>query len=338
MKKFYTLSLLMIAAIGFAQTFSFTGTGSLNTVANGWTTHSGTAGQQTILTTASDSGNSLSKAGLAASTGNRTSTIAGNAEDVNTPLTASITSGTVYYSVLVKYLDSSTLPANTTTGDYSLALTSVASAATTVFQARIYAKQGATASTVSLGVLNNSGGTAAPTFSATDLATNVTHLLVVKYDLATNSASLFVNPTPGAAEPTATATNTFGSTAAPAQIAGFVIRQGGNATSGTGNVEIDEIRVGTTFAAVTPANLSTTKNEISGLKIYPNPVKDGVLYIDTQVNAEKNVAIFDVLGKQVVNVSTTSNAVNVSNLKDGVYFVKITETGKTATRKLVINN
>ncbi|WP_353743406.1 T9SS type A sorting domain-containing protein [Flavobacterium sp. 38-13] len=28
--------------------------------------------------------------------------------------------------------------------------------------------------------------------------------------------------------------------------------------------------------------------------------------------------------------------VNVSNLKDGVYIVKITEEGKTATRKLLI--
>jgi len=102
-----------------------------------------------------------------------------------------------------------------------------------------------------------------------------------------------------------------------------------------------------TAGAPTPRNnataaaicvLSTKNNEISGLKIYPNPVKDGLLYIDTQANADKNVTVFDILGKQVINVSTTSNTVNVSNLKDGVYFVKITEAGKTATRKLVINN
>ena len=338
MKKFYTLSLIAFSAITmFAQSIPFTGTGLLT--ANGWTTHSGITGQLTILTTASDSGNSLSRAGLLASTGNRVSIIAGNSEDVNFPLTAPIT-GTFYYSVLVKVLDSGNLNVNTAIGDYFFGTTSVASATTTTFQARIYVKQGATATTFSVGVLNNSGGTAAPSYSATDLPLNTTNLLVVKYDLATNTASLFVNPTAGAVEPTATATNATGTTAAPAQIAGVVIRQAFNTatTIGTGNIEIDEIKTGTTFAAVTPASLSVNQNAIAGLSIYPNPVKGGVLYIDTQANSTKNVAVFDVLGKQVINVSTASNAVNVSGLTDGVYIVKITENGNTATRKLVINN
>ena len=69
--------------------------------------------------------------------------------------------------------------------------------------------------------------------------------------------------------------------------------------------------------------------------VYPNPVTNGVLYINTTANLEKNVAIFDVLGKQVLN-TTATESVNVSNLKGGVYIVKITEEGKTATRKLVI--
>ncbi len=91
-----------------------------------------------------------------------------------------------------------------------------------------------------------------------------------------------------------------------------------------------------TAAAI--CSLSTNNNEIAGLKIYPNPVKGGILYIDTQDQSEKSISIFDVLGKQVVNITTATNAVNVSNLKDGVYFVKIVENGNTATRKLVINN
>jgi len=91
---------------------------------------------------------------------------------------------------------------------------------------------------------------------------------------------------------------------------------------------IDDIKlVGTT--------LGISKNAIEGLKVYPNPVVDGKLYINTTANASKEVAIYDVLGKQVVK-TTTENAVNVSNLKGGVYIVKITEEGKTATRKLVI--
>lgn len=81
--------------------------------------------------------------------------------------------------------------------------------------------------------------------------------------------------------------------------------------------------------------LSVKDNAIAGLKVYPNPVTGGKLFISTDANNEKAVVIFDVLGKQVLN-TTATESVNVSNLKGGVYIVKITEEGKTATRKLVI--
>ena len=335
MKKLYTLSILFISVVSFGQTYiPFTGTGALN--ANGWTTHSGTAGQLTILTTPSDNGNSLAYPGLLASTGNRTSMIAGNSEDVNFALPSSLT-GTIYFSSLVKVLDDTQLMANNTTGDYGLSLTSVASASTTAFQGRIYFKKGSATGTFVVGVLNNSGGTAAPTFISTDLAINTTYFFVVKYDLATNTASLFVNPTPGSTEPSATVTNVTGTTAAPAQIAGFVIRQGGNATAGTGNIEIDEIRVANTWAAVTPqAVASTNSNSISGLTMYPNPLKGNTLFITSTANAEMNVKIYNVLGKEVLSTKVNNTSVDVSNLASGVYMVKITEEGKTATRKLVI--
>jgi hypothetical protein len=53
--------------------------------------------------------------------------------------------------------------------------------------------------------------------------------------------------------------------------------------------------------------------------------------------SEKAITVFDVLGKQVLNTTTADNTINVSNLRGGVYVVRITEEGKTATRKLVIN-
>jgi hypothetical protein len=81
--------------------------------------------------------------------------------------------------------------------------------------------------------------------------------------------------------------------------------------------------------------LGVAQNQIEGLKIYPNPVTNGTFYINTNADSTKEVVVYDVLGKQVIKTSTT-NAVNVTNLKGGVYIVKITEDGKTATRKLVI--
>jgi Lamin Tail Domain/Secretion system C-terminal sorting domain/Family of unknown function (DUF5689) len=83
-------------------------------------------------------------------------------------------------------------------------------------------------------------------------------------------------------------------------------------------------------------NLSVTQNSIAGLNMYPNPVKNGNLYITSNSSNAKTVAVYDILGKQVLNSKTSNNTVNVANLKGGSYIVKITEDGKTDTRKLII--
>ncbi|MBC7846793.1 MAG: T9SS type A sorting domain-containing protein [Flavobacterium sp.] len=70
--------------------------------------------------------------------------------------------------------------------------------------------------------------------------------------------------------------------------------------------------------------------------MYPNPVTKGTLYITSNSASAKSVSIFDVLGKQVLNAKTLNNAVNVANLKGGIYILKITEEGKTDTKKLII--
>lgn len=88
--------------------------------------------------------------------------------------------------------------------------------------------------------------------------------------------------------------------------------------------------------SVVEATLGLNQNTIAGLNIYPNPVTDGALYITSNSTDEKAIAVFDVLGKQVLTTTTSNNAVNVSNLKGGVYFIKISEDGKTDTKKLII--
>ena len=81
-------------------------------------------------------------------------------------------------------------------------------------------------------------------------------------------------------------------------------------------------------------HLSTKENNIDGLNIFPNPV-DEVLNITSNSNLEKNVQLFDLTGKKVLDVTTVST-VNVSTLKAGIYVAKINEAGKMATRKVVI--
>jgi outer membrane protein assembly factor BamB len=85
--------------------------------------------------------------------------------------------------------------------------------------------------------------------------------------------------------------------------------------------------------------LSTDDNNtIDGFSIYPNPVKNGEFSISTQSNSVKSVQIFDVLGKQVYAKKIEANEkVKTSNLTAGMYILSVEESGKTATRKLIIN-
>ena len=89
-----------------------------------------------------------------------------------------------------------------------------------------------------------------------------------------------------------------------------------------------------TLAEGTTAGVDTV--EIEGLSIYPNPVSGSVLNIASKNNAEKTVAIYNTLGAQVVNTKVNNGTVNVSDLTAGIYIVKITEEGKTSTKKLVV--
>lgn len=81
---------------------------------------------------------------------------------------------------------------------------------------------------------------------------------------------------------------------------------------------------------------SSSFDNINGLTMYPNPVSGNTLYLTSTANAAMSVQIFDLLGKEVLKSNVVNNAVNVSGLNAGVYMVKVTEEGKTATRKLVI--
>lgn len=73
------------------------------------------------------------------------------------------------------------------------------------------------------------------------------------------------------------------------------------------------------------------------LTMFPNPLTGNVLNIVSSNNGDKTVAIYDVVGKEVLNAKVINGTVNVSNLNAGIYIVKISEEGKTATRKLVVN-
>lgn len=80
--------------------------------------------------------------------------------------------------------------------------------------------------------------------------------------------------------------------------------------------------------------LSNTENQIEGLRIYPNPATD-VVFVTSNSGAMKNVQLFDLSGKKVLDVHTTSSF-QVNALANGIYVMKVTEEGKISTSKLIV--
>jgi len=78
------------------------------------------------------------------------------------------------------------------------------------------------------------------------------------------------------------------------------------------------------------------KQQGETLGFYPNPVSNGKIYITSKTTLDKEVLIFDVLGKKVLQTTISSRELNISTIPPGVYIIKITEGDTTTTRKLIV--
>ncbi|MBV1922722.1 MAG: T9SS type A sorting domain-containing protein [Flavobacteriaceae bacterium] len=74
----------------------------------------------------------------------------------------------------------------------------------------------------------------------------------------------------------------------------------------------------------------------SKFSIYPNPATQGFVNITSQLNGDKEVAVYNVLGKQVINTTIANERLNIAGLSSGIYIVKVTQDNISATKKLVV--
>lgn len=244
----------------------------------------------------------------------------GSGIDPFSPFTAT-TSGTIYAGFMMKVSDLT----NVTDGneDYFAILTD----ANKSFRARFFVKK--TGTQYQLGF--DSSGTTTTNYDATLRNTGDVVYVILGYDFTTNMLKAWLNPNLNTFSAATAATLTVDVTASPiTEIGGFMIRQGGN--SNTPTIEIDELKISTATTYLG----STSFNAIEGFTMYPNPSNGNTLYFSTVANAELDVQVYDMLGKQVINSKVSNNALNISGLNQGIYIVKVTEEGKTATRKLVV--
>ena len=172
------------------------------------------------------------------------------------------TTGVVYFSFL---LNITSLGSLTTTGGYFTGFNE--STGTTYGSTVWLRKNGST--NYDIGI--NPKTTVANTVWSTAQSVNTTLLIVISYEILSGSTNdivnLWINPIPGLNQPvpTLTATNTL--VADLANLNRILIRQ--DASTSTPFIEMDELRIGTSWSSVTPSN-STLFNAPAGLTTFTN--------------------------------------------------------------------
>ena len=323
MKKLYFLFLLLIAGtLSYGQVIlsdNFNYADNALLTANGWAAHS-SAGTEAINVGASNGLTYAGYSGLAGITGADVGNAAyldNNGEDINRTFTEQ-TTGDIYYSFLLK-VDASSPGYFMHLGD----------GGASNFTARLFVRADVTDFNLGISNTNTASYAAVPS----KFTIGATYLVIIKLGIVSGKMDLWVKSsgTPldevsaGAPEHSLTVTPTF------TNIKAVYLRQYAVSQRQT----IDGLRVATAWPV--DGTLGIGKNEIANFSLYPNPVKGGKVFINSDNTfAERSVAIYDVLGKQVVSQKGTQNSIEVSHLNKGVYIIKVAEEGKVATRKLVI--
>lgn len=307
--------------------------------ANGWFAHSaGTTNPITVnngglswaITTYIGSG--LGNAALVDNTGS----------DENRPLDGSLSQGSVFASFLFK-----TNATITTANDdfffhfvkYSNETTPDFTSTNSAFRARVFVLPGATATAFKLGLSFNSSSVAAADVTA-DLDITQTYLVVAKYtfvdgaDNDTVSLYVFSDGQSITSEPTAPTIGPLTGTAADIGIIqGVALRQ----YAATENNVIDGIYVRNEWNLTSAgSSLSNQSFESNSFSIYPNPVTGNQITINTKAEGIKNISIYDLNGRKVLETISDNSIVDISKLSKGFYIVQLTINNSVQTSKIII--
>ena len=80
--------------------------------------------------------------------------------------------------------------------------------------------------------------------------------------------------------------------------------------------------------------LSINENQVVEVSVYPNPVKNK-LYLDVHHNSIKNINVFDVGGKRLIEKNENATELNLSQLPKGVYLLEVKTEKGMFTEKII---
>ncbi|NDP27156.1 MAG: T9SS type A sorting domain-containing protein [Flavobacterium sp.] len=86
------------------------------------------------------------------------------------------------------------------------------------------------------------------------------------------------------------------------------------------------------------SSLGVSNNKNKTFTLYPNPVNDGILYINSNNESQRSIEIYDLLGKKVFSLNNISDRVEIKSLKSGVYLALIKTDEEDIVQKIIITN
>ncbi len=91
-----------------------------------------------------------------------------------------------------------------------------------------------------------------------------------------------------------------------------------------------------TITFVINTGLSNIDNEILDMMVYPNPVNGNYITIISPVEGLKEIQVFTVTGRKVMDTTINGNTLDVSSFNSGFYMLKVTINGQSKVSKLVV--
>ena len=82
--------------------------------------------------------------------------------------------------------------------------------------------------------------------------------------------------------------------------------------------------------------LSTSDNNILDMMVYPNPVDGNYVTILSPVEGLKEIQVYTVTGRKVMDTAINGNTLDVSSFNSGFYMLKVTINGQSKVSKLVV--
>ena len=91
-----------------------------------------------------------------------------------------------------------------------------------------------------------------------------------------------------------------------------------------------------TITFVINTGLSSSDNEILDMMVYPNPVDGNYVTILSPVEGLKEIQVFTVTGRKVMDTAINENTLDVSSFNSGFYMLKVTINRQSKISKLVV--